>query len=91
MKPLSSIATRHDRGFTSSFTSISCKTGGLIGLPGGLAGWFRTLQQAAGRLCLELMNGWFVGYGRCQLIPVDDSTRYPATKHLRPWGHVVRI
>ena len=91
MKAWKSIAARHDRGLLHRSTSSSSKSGWFIAWRGGLSSWFRSLKLAVGQSGLGLMNRWFLGAWRCQPIPVVDSTRYPATKHLRPWGHVVRI
>jgi hypothetical protein len=91
MKACNSIAARRDRGLFHRSISSSPKTGWFIAWRGGLSSWFRSLELAAGRSGLELMNRWFFRAWRCQPIPLADGTRCPATKHLRPWGHVVRI
>lgn len=91
MNACNSIAARHDRGLFHRSISSSSKTGWFIAWRGGLSSWFQALELAAGRSGLELMNRWFLGAWRCQPIPLVDGTRYPATKHLRPWGHAVRI
>ncbi len=91
MKACKSIAARHDRGLFHRSTSSSSKSGWFIAWRGGLSSWFRSLELAVGQSGLGLMNRWVLGAWRYQPIPVVDSTRYPATKHLRPWGHVVRI
>ena len=91
MKACNSIAARNDRGLLHRSTSGSSQTGWFNAWRGSLSSWFRPLELAVGQSGLELMNRWFLRAWRCQPIPVVDSTRYPATKHLRPWGHVVRI
>jgi hypothetical protein len=91
MKACKSIAARHDRGLFHRFLSSSSQTGWFKAWRGGLSSWFQSPELAAGQSGLELMNRWFLGAWRCQPIPLVDCTRYPATKHLRPWGHVVRI
>jgi hypothetical protein len=85
------MAARHDRGLFLRFTPSFALTGWVIMSPGGPSSWFRPLELDAGQSGLELMNRWFLGVRRFRPIPVVDSTKYPATKHLRPWGHVVRI
>jgi len=91
MKACKSIAARDDRGLLHRSTSSSSKTGWFIAWRGGLSSWFRSLEPAVGQSGLGLMNRWFLGAWRCQPIPVVNSTRYPATKHLRPWADVLRI
>jgi len=91
MKACNSIAARNDRGLLHRSTSGSSQTGWFNAWRGSLSSWFRPLELAVGQSGLELMNRWFLRAWRCQPIPVVDSTRYPATKHLRPWGQVVRI
>ncbi len=91
MKACNSIAARDDRGLLHRSTSGSSQTGWFNAWRGSLSSWFRPLELAVGQSGLELMNRWFLGAWRCQPIPVVDSMRYPATKHLRPWGQVVRI
>jgi hypothetical protein len=87
MKACKSIDTRHDRSLHRHSTSRFPKTGWLIGWRRGLSSWFRSLERELGQSGLELVNSWLLGTWRCQPIPVVDSTRYPATKHLRPRGH----
>jgi len=91
MKACKSIAARDDQGLLHRCTSGSSKTGWFLARRGGLSSWFRSLELAVGQSGLGLMNRWFLGAWRCQPIPMVDSTTYPATKHLRAWGHVVRI
>jgi len=91
MKACNSIAARHDRGWFHRPLASSSLTGWFNGWKGGLSSWFQSLELAAGQSGLDLMNRWILGAWRCQPIPLVDCTRYPATKHLRPWGHVVRI
>lgn len=91
MKAWKSIAAGHDRRFFLRFTPSFVSTGWFIASPGGLSSWFLPLELDAGHSGLELMTRWFLGVRRFQPIPVVDSTRCPATKPLRPWGHIVRI
>ena len=91
MKACNSIAARDDRGLLHRSTSGSSQTGWFNAWRGSLSSWFRPLELAVGQSGLELTNRWFLRAWRCQPISVVDSTKYPATKHLRPWGHVIRI
>ncbi len=91
MKACKSIGARHDRGLFHCWLASSSRTAWFRGWGGGLSSWFQALELAAGQSGLELMNRWLLGAWRCQPIPLVDCTRYPATKPLRAWGHVVRI
>ena len=91
MKTYKSTAAHYDHGFPSLLHSNFVPTSDFIGWARSLASWFRLLELVTEQSGHQLMNCWSAQAWRCQPIPVVEFTRYPATKHLRPWGHVVRI